>query len=54
LTQQGAANGYPRVYSELYRRFSITSYKSLPRRRLQEALDWLRAWYQEVESEGSQ
>jgi hypothetical protein len=54
LTQQGAANGYPRVYSELYRRFSITSYKSLPRRRFQEALDWLRAWYQEVEGEDSQ
>ena len=55
LTQQGAANGYPRVYSELYRRFSITSYKSLPRRRLQEALEWLSGWLGEIDAEsGSQ
>ena len=54
LVQHGAANGYQRVYGELYRRYSLSSYKTLPRRRLQEALEWLRSWYQEVESEGSQ
>jgi hypothetical protein len=53
LVQHGAANGYQRVYGELYRRYSISSYKSLPRRRLQEALEWLRSWYQEVDGEGA-
>jgi hypothetical protein len=53
FVQHGAANGYQRVYGELYRRYSISSYKSLPRRRLQEALEWLRSWYQEVEGEGA-
>ena len=54
LVQHGASNGYQRVYGELYRRFSISSYKNLPRRRFQEALEWLRGWYQEVESESDQ
>ena len=54
LEQHGATNGYQRVYGELYRRYSISSYKTLPRRRLQEALEWLRSWYQEVESEDRQ
>ena len=54
LEQQGAANGYQRVYGELYRKFAITSYKNLPRRRYQEALEWLRGWYQELEGESSQ
>jgi hypothetical protein len=44
---------YERVYGELYRRYNISSYKSLPRRRLQEALAWLRSWYQEVDGEGT-
>src|SRR5262245_52302041 len=38
LAQQGATNSYGQVYGQLYRTFAITSYKSLPRRRLQEAL----------------
>src|SRR5262249_723126 len=54
LEQQGATNGYQRVYGELYRRFAITSYKNLPRGRYHEALEWLRGWYQELESEGGQ
>ena len=51
LLQHGAANGYQRVYGELYRRYSISSYKSLPRRRFQEALEWLRAWLGEIDVE---
>jgi hypothetical protein len=51
LAQHGAANGYQRVYGELYRRFSISSYKSLPRRRFQEALEWLRGWLGEIDAE---
>jgi P22_AR N-terminal domain/ORF6C domain len=53
LAQQGATNSYGQVYGQLYRKFAITSYKSLPRRRLQEALEWLRGWYQEIEDQGS-
>ena len=48
LEQQGATNGYQRVYSDLYRRFRIASYKNLPTARYQEALDWLRGWYDEL------
>ena len=52
LVQHGTANGSPRVYGELYRRFAIASYKNLPRRRLNEALDWLKSWHGEIEQEG--
>ena len=50
LEQKGAVNGYQRVYSDLYRRFRIASYKNLPAARYQEALDWLQGWYDEVQS----
>ena len=48
LEQRGAANGYQRVYSELYRRYRISSYKNLPRARYEEALVWLAGWAKEV------
>ena len=48
LGQQGAANPYQTVYGELYRRYGIGTYRALPRRRYQEALDWLRAWWVEA------
>lgn len=48
LEQRGQARGYHLVYGELYRRFSITGYKHLPQARFAEALDWLRAWYDEI------
>lgn len=52
LEQRGTANGYQRVYSDLYRRFRIASYKNLPAARYQEALDWLRGWYDELQGGG--
>lgn len=48
LEQRGQVNSYQRVYAELYRRFSISSYKSLAASRFQEALKWLRDWYDEL------
>ena len=48
LTQCGEANGYQRVYGELYRRFAITSYKRLPRVRFTDVMEWLHAWHQEL------
>ena len=48
LELRGHVNGYQRVYAELYRRYSISSYKNLPQSRYDEALDWLRGWYTEI------
>jgi hypothetical protein len=52
LEERGAANGYQRVYSELYRRYRVSSYKNLPRARYQEVLAWLAGWAQELEGQG--
>ena len=51
LEQRGQERGYQRVYGELYRRFSIESYKSLPQSRFDEAKEWLRGWYDEITGE---
>lgn len=48
LQQSGERNGYQRVYGEMYRRYSIGSYKSLPQAHLSEALEWLRKWYDDI------
>ncbi len=50
LTAQGTPNGYAAVYSELYRRFRISSYKALPMNQYVAALAWLSTWYDEVEN----
>ncbi len=49
IEAQGHSVGYQRVYSELYRRYRISSYKNLPRPKFNEALSWLRAWYLELQ-----
>lgn len=41
-------NEYGGVYGELYRKFGITSYKQLPAKQFQKAMDWLTNWHQEV------
>lgn len=43
------ARMYGKVYSELYRRYRVTTYKNLPRQRYDEALAWLGQWYEEIE-----
>ncbi len=41
-------SGYARVYSELYRRYDVKTYKNLRRDRYDAAMVWLRQWYDEV------
>lgn len=53
LEQRGQERGYQRVYGEMYRRFNIESYKSLPQSRFDEAKEWLRGWYDEITREES-
>lgn len=49
LKEQGETNGYQKVYGELYRRYRISSYKTLRRDRYEEAIAWLSGWYGELE-----
>ena len=44
----GKGSGYQRVYGELYRRYSISSYKSLPRGEFDEVMAWLKNWHDEL------
>lgn len=39
-------NEFGAVYGELYRKFSVNSYKLIPQRRFQEAMDFLNEWLQ--------
>jgi len=48
LGRQTKRNEFGAVYGELYRKFGITSYKQLPARRFQEAIDWLAEWHQNL------
>ncbi len=48
LQQSGERNGYQRVYGEMYRRYSIASYKNLPQGRFAETVQWLTEWYGEI------
>lgn len=52
LERKGGTNGYQRVYGELYRRYSIGTYRALPQEKFSEALEWLRAWYDELAPKG--
>ena len=45
LSKQTGGNAYGGVYGELYRRFEITSYKLLPKKRFAEAMRFLTEWY---------
>jgi hypothetical protein len=51
LSEQSGRNEYGGVYGELYRKFGITSYKLLPARRFQEAMDFLTIWHQTLVGE---
>jgi hypothetical protein len=44
----GKGSGYQRVYGELYRRYSISSYKSLPRGEFDAVMTWLKGWHAEL------
>jgi ORF6C domain len=54
MDERGQSGSYGKVYSELYRRYRISSYKNLPRARYDEVLGWLSKWYNEVVGESLQ
>jgi hypothetical protein len=51
LTQRSDVNGFGRVWGELYRRFRVGAYRNLPAARYEEALSWLRGWFDELAAE---
>jgi hypothetical protein len=48
LSLKSDRNGYAMVYSKLYRRFGVSSYRDLSRSQHREALTWLHGWYKEL------
>jgi ferritin-like metal-binding protein YciE len=48
LSKRSGRNEYGGVYGELYRKFSITSYKELPADKYDEAAAFLKEWYQSL------
>lgn len=48
LGKRSGRNEYGGVYSELYRRYGINSYKSLPREKFEDAMAWLNEWLQSL------
>ena len=48
MSERSGRNEYGGVYGELYRKFAITSYKLLPAKRFQEAMDFLTQWHQSM------
>jgi hypothetical protein len=46
LGRRSGRNEYGGVYSELYRRYDVPDYRSLPAARFDECMDWLRQWYE--------
>ncbi|MDX1664416.1 MAG: phage antirepressor N-terminal domain-containing protein [Candidatus Promineifilaceae bacterium] len=48
LGQRTGRNEYGGVYGELYRRYSINSYKELPKNKFDDALSWLNEWLQSL------
>ncbi len=48
LGKRSGRNEYGGVYGELYRRYSINSYKTLPVNKFEDALNWLNQWLQSL------
>lgn len=48
-----ASGGYGKVYSELYRRYRISGYKSLKRKDYETALKWLSELFEELTRKGN-
>jgi len=51
LGKNSRRNEYGGVYGELYRRYSINSYKALPKSKFDDALNWLNNWLQSLISD---
>lgn len=52
LSERSGRNEYGGVYSQLYGKFGITSYKLLPAARYEEAMKFLSEWWQQVAGTG--
>ena len=52
LSKASGSNQYGAVYGELYRKFGITSYKLLPAKRFNEAMEFLTEWNNELVGDG--
>jgi hypothetical protein len=48
---KGQGNPYQRVYTELYRKFHVPSYKAVPLEKFPAVMNWLTAWWQELTEE---
>ncbi len=48
LGKRTKRNEYAGVYGELYRRYSINSYKELPATKYEDAMGWLNSWLQSL------
>jgi hypothetical protein len=53
LSGQGIRAGYGQVYSDMYRRYGISSYKNLPQSKFDEVLQWLHTWHASLTSGGT-
>jgi hypothetical protein len=51
LGRRSGRNEYGGVYGELYRRYSVNSYKALPANKFDAALNWLNQWLQMLTGE---
>ncbi len=51
LGKRTKRNEYGGVYGELYRRYGVNSYKALPKRKFDDALNWLNEWLQSLISD---
>lgn len=51
MGKRSGRNEFGGVYGELHRRFEIAGYRGLPATRFEEALRFLRDWYQRVTSD---
>lgn len=49
LIKRGDSKAFFKVYLALYSKYQIRNYTDLPAARYQEALDWLAAWYAELQ-----
>ncbi len=45
---QKESNPYQRVFTALYQRYGIVTYKQLPAQRFADAMSWLQEWYQSL------
>lgn len=54
LLEKRGTGDYRGVYTQLYARFGITSYKNLRREKYEQALAWLQEWYGELGNTGEQ